>query len=109
MIACFGENNALPGDGSAGGTTLVQAYERALASHRAQGDSVTYDALFGNAITVSGIRGDNGWIYYDRILWGSGSVDTLQWGYPRALKDQYQAAVEHSAATFRPGDLSSRH
>lgn len=108
-IACSGDNNASLEGGSVGTTTPAQAYEHALASHRALGDSVTYHAIFGNAITVSGIRADNGWIYYDRILWGSGSVDTLRWVYSPALKDQYQAAVEHSAATFRSGDLSFGH
>lgn len=100
-ITCFGSNNV--------STSVRQAYEQELASLRSEGDSVTYQALVGNAITVSGISRSDGGVYYRRILWGPGSVDTLQWSYPRSLLGQLKAAVEHSAATFHPGDLASSH
>jgi hypothetical protein len=110
QILCFAQNNVtLSGNTSLAGTNARQAYAQALASHRSQGDSVTYSALVGNAITVSGISRDSKRIYYERIRWGVGSVDTLLWSYPSSMADQLQAAVEHSAATFRPGDLSSSH
>jgi len=110
QILCFGSNNEpLIGNTSIGSTSARQAYQQELASHSSHGDSVTYQALVGNSITVSGIRGDNGQIYFDRILWGSGSIDTLSWTYARSLQSQLKALVEHSAGTFRPGDLASGH
>jgi hypothetical protein len=109
-VSCSAHNNlAFSGNTSIGGANARQAHEQALASRRAQGDSVTYNALVGNAITLSGYSGDNKRIYYERILWGAGSVDTLYWSYPRSLRGELDAAVGHSAATFRPGDLSSGH
>lgn len=109
QILCFGENNlGFMRNSTLGSTSAQQAYEQALASIRSSGGSVTYKALVGNEITVSGYSGE-GAIYFLRILWGPGSIDTMRWGYPRSQQDQLQAAVEHSAATFRPGDLSSAH
>src|ERR1035438_4716648 len=69
----------------------------------------SYDALFGNEITLSGFTRDSDQIYYERILWGAGSVDTMSWSYPRSLLGRLNAAVEHSAAMFSPGDLTSSH
>lgn len=104
-IICYGENN-VPGIGK---TSARDEYQQRVADHRSRGDSVTYQALVGNASTVSGIQRANGWIYFERVLWGSGSVDTMIWTYPQSLKGQLEAAVEHSAATFRSGDLASGH
>lgn len=103
QILCYGSNNV---DRSA---TARQAYEHELANRRSQGDSVTYNALVGTTITVSGISKHTGEIYYECILWGAGSVDTLLWRYPSSLQGQLKAAVEHAAATFSPGDLASSH
>jgi serine/threonine protein kinase len=110
QIACSAQNNvAFSGNTSLGGTSAQMAYTQELAAHRSQGDSVTYDALFGNEITLSGFTRDSNQIYYERILWGAGSVDTMSWSYPRSLLGRLNAAVEHSAAMFSPGDLTSGH
>lgn len=109
-MRCFGENNlGFLGNAKIGSTSVKSAYEKALSSHRSHGDSITYQALIGNSMTVSGFVGDTGAIYFDRILWGSRSINTLSWSYPRSLQDQLKAAVEHSARTFRSGDLASSH
>jgi pimeloyl-ACP methyl ester carboxylesterase len=116
QLICFGRNNlgfgknnlGIVGNTAIGSTSARQEYEQQLASHRSQGDSITYQALVGDSITVSGIS-SNGEIYFERILWGHGSVDTMNWTYLRSLQRQLQDAVEHSANTFRPGDLDSPH
>jgi|BarGraNGADG00212_2_1021979.scaffolds.fasta_scaffold225036_2 hypothetical protein len=64
--------------------------------------------LGGNAITVSGISKDDG-VYFRVSLWGPGSVQNLQWSFPRSLLGPLKAAGEHSAATFHAGDLASSH
>jgi hypothetical protein len=109
QVICFGRNNlGVAGNTAIGSTSARQEFEQQLASHRSQGDSITYQALVGDSITVSGIS-SNGEIYFERILWGHGSVDTMNWTYLRSLQGQLQDAVEHSANTFRPGDLDSPH
>jgi hypothetical protein len=108
-IICYGENNLGFMKGSSVGSTSAQdAYQQQLESIHSSGCSITYQALVGNSITVSGFS-KSGEIYYTRILWGPGSTNGMTWGYPRYQQSQLQAAVEHSAAAFRPGDLASGH
>jgi hypothetical protein len=106
-VSAVGEINNLENNPDAS-TSVRQAYEKELATLRSAGDSITYQALVGNAITFSGIT-SNGEIYFTRIVWGPGSVNTLGWSYPRSQQGQLKGAVENSVATFQSGDLSSSH
>jgi hypothetical protein len=106
-VVAFGEINNLENNQGAS-TSVRQAYEKELATLRSAGDSITYQALVGNAITFSGIT-SNREIYFTRIVWGPGSLNTLDWSYPRSQQGQLNGAVENSVATFQSGDLSSSH
>ncbi len=102
-LVCFGSNNPL----AISSSSAKQAHEHALAAHRTHGDTVTYDQLADNSFTLSGIQGSTGRIYYDRYLWGSGSIDTLAWSYPPSLRTALRPVVRYTAATFTPGHLST--
>lgn len=48
-------------------------------------------------------------IYYEHVLWGRGSQNTILWSYPQAAKAGLDATVARSVRTFRPGDLTTPH
>ena len=86
-------------------TTAQQEFDDRLSGFRADGDVVSYSNLKGNAITVSGTDKD-GRIFYERVLWGMGSTNTILWTYPKEMADDVKKALEHSVATFKPGRLA---
>ena len=99
-VTCSGSNNS--------GTASAKAeFEEELAGRRGSGSTVTYSALIGNAVTISGVNGSN--IFYDRILWGPGSINSMRWEYSQALDEDVKNHVVHSARAMRSGDLSIPH
>ena len=103
-VGCAGVNNT-----SSGRTTSVrQAYNRALAARKSERASVTYSALVRSTYTVTGFLSD-GRVYFEKTLWGRGSLNRLTWTCPLSQRERVRAAIEHSAAAFRAGDLTSPH
>jgi len=99
-VVCSGSNNS--------GTTSPKAeFDKQVADRRDSSGTVTYSALIGNAITLSGIQGGN--IFYDKILWGPGSINAMRWEYSQALADSVEDSIVHTAKAFKSGDLSVAH
>ncbi len=71
--------------------------------------NVTYRAITGNVVTVSGYADGGGTIIYQRDVVGPGAIDTLFWKYPASQKARWDAAVTVTARAFRPGGLSTGH
>ncbi len=90
------------------GTSPRVAGRRVRAFRLAHGDTVTYSVADAASYTLSGLQTDNR-VFYEHVLWGRGSQDTVLWTYPQAQKAGLDAAVTRSVQTFRPGDLSTAH
>lgn len=74
-----------------------------------RGLTVTYRAVSGNVVTVSGYQHNGRTIVYQRDFVGPGSIDTLYWSYPTSQKARWDAAVTVTAHAFQPGDLATSH
>jgi hypothetical protein len=66
------------------------------------GDTVTYTHRTGDVIAVSGTTA-SGRVFYLREVVLTKAIYSLAWSYPVATKATYDAAVNHSVATFAPG------
>lgn len=87
------------------GTSLLTpaADLAALSSHyRANGDTVTYQAVDGDIVAVSGTT-PQGKIFYQRDVVYSQVLYALVWSYPAAEKARFDAIISHTAGAFVPG------
>lgn len=75
----------------------------------AHGISVTYSAISGNVVTVSGFKDNGSTIVYQRDVVGPGAIDTLYWTYPATQKAQWDAAISLTSLAFQPGDVTTSH
>lgn len=100
-ITGAGTNN----EGNAPGTPLwtpAQFMNRVIVSYQNQGDTVTYKAVNGDIVVVSGTTPKDK-IFYERDVVYSRVIYQLFWSYPTAEKAQFDSLVDHTAATFTPG------
>lgn len=100
-VVCSGSNNI--------GTSSANAKLDEEASYdRDIGRTVTYSSSTGNAITISGTN-DVGEIFYDRLLWGPGSVNAIRWEYSASLAKEIEPHLLHTNKTLKAGDLIHTH
>jgi hypothetical protein len=95
-----GSSDVDPGTDS--GTTID------LDTWTATGGVLTYQRLSGDTSTVSGTTA-GGDVFFQRTVWGPGSNSTLTWSSPAAAQGRLGALVEHSADTFRAGQVAELH
>ncbi len=103
-VTCSGINTPTEDAGTSPGV----AGRRDRAFRLAHGATVTYSAADARSYTLSGLQGDHR-VFYEHVLWGWGSQNTVLWTYPQAEKAALDAAVTRSVQTFRPGDLATTH
>jgi sugar lactone lactonase YvrE len=75
------------------------------------GETVTSHTVDGPVSVATGTFQDQGrvMIAYARTVVGVGSLNVLEWTYPASDAADLSAAVAHTVATFRPGDLAVVH
>jgi hypothetical protein len=83
--------------------TPKSAFDDALSGSATQ--SVTYSALTGDVMVVSGINGD-GNIYYWWETVGPGVIFVMDWEYPPSDKPTVGPLLEQAVKTFHPGLLT---
>lgn len=104
-VTGWGDNNP----GANPGTALLtpaQDLAALLSQYRSDGDTVTYQAVEGDIVAVSGTTAQ-GKIFYQRDVVYSQVLYALIWSYPASEKAQFNAIVTHTAAVFAPGPNQS--
>ena len=97
LLSAYGANNVLG----------YSPQQDAAADSR--GLSVTYRAISGNVVTVSGYKDSGRTIVYQRDVVGPGAIDTLYWSYPTTEQAQWNAPVTRTVQAFQPGDVTTFH
>ncbi|MCU1691129.1 MAG: hypothetical protein JWM64_220 [Frankiales bacterium] len=81
--------------------TPQQVLDATVQDLRDDGIALTYQRLVGDVATASGTKGAD--VVFVRTVDTGPTLQTFRWTYPIADADRFRAAVQHSAATFRPG------
>lgn len=95
-ITISGINNVL-------NNTAISEYNALVSEH----SNAPYKKQQGNWFVVSWIEGDN--ILYEKVIVGTGSMNTLLIKYPTSQKDYFNPIVSHLEDTFKTPGIGSAH
>jgi len=103
-LAVFGSNNV-------NGDSPAKVESELVAAVTKAGGKVTYKAISGNIVAVSGTESLAGGstVVYTRTVVGVGSENTMRWSYPAGEVRTYDPQVMHTIIDFHPGNVDVAH
>lgn len=96
QLRASGINNALP-------VTPAAYLQRLLSKH----PTATYHMVKDERCIVS--WEEDGHIFYEKAVVGTGSIDDFQFAYPASQKQEYDPIVTHIAESFRTPGVAQAH